>query len=366
MHGRNFGLDILRASAICLVIASHYFKSYAAIGGLLGVELFFSLSGFLIGRILIRDLRPAKLGASLSVLKRFWLSRWFRTLPNYYVFYFLYLLGGSGAVVGLGKLLSYLPFLQNFSHPIPDFFGVSWSLAVEEWFYLTFPIALTAFGQIFTNWRKAFLTSAALFIVIPLAYRWLFMRAHGSLMWDENIRKVVVARMDATMFGVLAAGISISNPDLWRYMRRPIFPIIGSAMILIACFLLLFHPSPIFVALSFTTLPLGWALWIAPMHERALSSHTILSFVRSAITTVSLLSYSLYLCHMMVFETLAILLHDSSAGSIEKMRNRCIMLLATFLFSAVTYRWIEKPFLALRDRALRPSRTQIAGHTPPC
>ena len=87
---RNFGLDILRAVAIGLVLLAHGLTSATAhsklrvplaTGAFFGVELFFVLSGFLIGGILFRSIAEAGVFTP-AALRGFWLRRWFRTLPN--------------------------------------------------------------------------------------------------------------------------------------------------------------------------------------------------------------------------------------------------------------------------------------------
>ena len=97
LPSRNLGLDILRSVAIGLVLMAHsltfFFRwtrldldaSYYVLG-FLGVELFFVLSGFLIGRILIEDVLPERSWRSLG---RFYIRRWLRTLPPYYLVLFL-------------------------------------------------------------------------------------------------------------------------------------------------------------------------------------------------------------------------------------------------------------------------------------
>ena len=90
---RAFGLDLIRSFAIFFVILCHsvyiiYPVIPESIGnillhyGVFGVDLFFVLSGFLIGRIFLKDL----LANQTIDFKTFWLRRWFRTLPNYYLF----------------------------------------------------------------------------------------------------------------------------------------------------------------------------------------------------------------------------------------------------------------------------------------
>ena len=91
MVRRNDWLDLCRALAILLVLLSHGrylvrsalpWADYLRFGGFMGVELFFALSGFLIGGILIRLSR----GSGTHWLRGFDARRWFRTLPNYYLF----------------------------------------------------------------------------------------------------------------------------------------------------------------------------------------------------------------------------------------------------------------------------------------
>ena len=93
---RNFGLDAVRATAILLVLIAHGTQFIASTisgfglnpadlswpPGFVGVELFFCLSGYLIGRILLEIERR---GASLGDVRRFLVRRWLRTLPLYFL-----------------------------------------------------------------------------------------------------------------------------------------------------------------------------------------------------------------------------------------------------------------------------------------
>src|SRR5204863_1727576 len=91
--GRVFGLDLLRAAAIMMVVCAHGFVvlyphfgeplGFFGHGGFYGVELFFVLSGFLIGQILIRA--AGALGRAANVAS-FYVRRWFRTLPLFFLF----------------------------------------------------------------------------------------------------------------------------------------------------------------------------------------------------------------------------------------------------------------------------------------
>ena len=140
---RIFGLDAMRAAAILMVLVSHTWPSEKAtnwgyVFGVLGVEMFFILSGFLIGGILLRLANTGRL-QTWHDLVRFWRRRWYRTLPNYYLFLFLQM-AWRAWVLGYPGVLSldwqYIVFAQNLTDGPSFFFPETWSLSIEEWFYL--------------------------------------------------------------------------------------------------------------------------------------------------------------------------------------------------------------------------------------
>jgi len=158
---RIFGLDLLRCLAIILVLITHTiplldpagFVKISVYTGYFGVELFFVLSGFLIGTILLKVYYQEN-QLNFSNIKIFWMRRWFRTLPNYYLMFLVYgillYFAHHLNVFGHIRYLSYLFFLQNSVTPQPnEFFPVAWSLSVEEWFYLIFPVLLFLLTKVF-------------------------------------------------------------------------------------------------------------------------------------------------------------------------------------------------------------------------
>lgn len=154
---RIYGLDLTRAIAILLVLISHtsyIFKESSNpildLFGFQGVEIFFVLSGFLIGNILLKIINSASF--SFSDITYFWVRRWFRTLP----LYFLILLVNIGIAYFVGyeitdNLWVYFVFLQNFSSEHILFFPESWSLSVEEYAYIFAPITLFIGSVFFKN-----------------------------------------------------------------------------------------------------------------------------------------------------------------------------------------------------------------------
>jgi peptidoglycan/LPS O-acetylase OafA/YrhL len=90
---RIFGLDLLRSIAIILVLLTHtvsfidpqnHYYQVPVYTGYFGVEFFFVLSGFLIGTILLK-IQHQEAQIDFKSIKIFWIRRWFRTLPNYYL-----------------------------------------------------------------------------------------------------------------------------------------------------------------------------------------------------------------------------------------------------------------------------------------
>ena len=135
---RNIGLDILRVAAAMLVIICHsgFFSvgisfRFLSFGGVLAVEIFFALSGLLVGKSLIQAVVGPEPG---KALKKFYVNRLLRTLPLYYIMLLV-----TAVVSGKGIPLSCFVFLQNFSESDLSFLPVSWSLSVEAWFYFLIP-----------------------------------------------------------------------------------------------------------------------------------------------------------------------------------------------------------------------------------
>jgi peptidoglycan/LPS O-acetylase OafA/YrhL len=165
-------LDGLRAVAIGLVCLSHIvlthgefhgdfpFDNYLAVGDL-GVRVFFVLSGFLITSLLVREL-----SASGSIdLKRFYLRRTLRIFPAFYTFVIaVIVLDTLGlAPIRPGDAAAAFTYIGDYHRIGTSTLFHSWSLAVEEQFYLLWPAALLLVGL-----RRSILVSAAVILICPL------------------------------------------------------------------------------------------------------------------------------------------------------------------------------------------------------
>ncbi|MFF1572792.1 acyltransferase family protein [Leifsonia sp. NPDC058292] len=170
---RFAGLDGLRAVAVAAVLVYHLFPGILP-GGFIGVDVFFVISGFLITSLLMRErARTGRIG-----LKRFWVRRARRLMPAIAVLVVVCstaaLAIGGDVLVGLGRqVLGAATFSANwlsiaanssyFAQDAPELFRHLWSLAVEEQFYLVWPMAILALALVRSWWvRLAIVGSIAL------------------------------------------------------------------------------------------------------------------------------------------------------------------------------------------------------------
>ncbi len=180
----------------------------AYVSGILGVEIFFCLSGFLIGGILLDMEGVERKGHMIAV---FMIRRWMRTLPAYYIVLSVYYLFPALDREPRERVWSYALLAQNLVSPMPhaNWFAVTWSLTIEEWSYLLVPlVAFLAFrGQ-------SVLKALMLFIVAAFVTR---LCVHPSN-WDAELRKTVYTRLDAIAYGAVAVAFCRRYGSAWaRY-----------------------------------------------------------------------------------------------------------------------------------------------------
>lgn len=354
---RVYGLDVLRAFAIIFVLIGHTFqhskispaiKTFGHLG-VLGVEIFFALSGFLIGSIIMR-LIDDKRFHSLTDISRFWKRRWLRTLPMYFVALLAFLRFDYHGRHGLLDYPAYFVFMQNFAYKIPAFFELSWSLAIEEHFYLWFPLAFLLWERATKNAHLALILSALSFILIAYLFRF----SHPlSPNWDDYnllIRSTVLSRPDAIMAGVLIAATKYYWTTGFYWIKRGT-PITATLFVLLCIWWFANKPhlmtSRAFQVNLFTVQAILCALllpWFDGLHST--------SDAGGFFVLTSKLSYSLYLVHILVI----IAVNNSliSMGLFQTIYDNPFILyplyFSLFYFvSWITYHNIEKPFLHLRD-----------------
>lgn len=361
---RIFGLDILRAIAILMVVSSHvlwiYPKSNAFIPtlfelfGFWGVELFFVLSGFLIGSILYKTFVNENF--TLKEVFHFLKRRWFRTLPNYYLVLLLNILIAFFLGFSIENFGSYFVFLQNFASKSPAFFPESWSLSIEEFTYLLLPFSLFFVGLVkVKNKSKLFLLIILALILVFWMNKFYYHSQHtisNLSEWNLNLKSVLIYRIDAILMGVLFAWISLNFSEFWKNSKT-IFALIGFGIL----FFLMFGIIPL--DLTIEQNPFFWNVLYLPITSIAFTFllpffsnwKTFTNPILYPIELISKISYSIYLLHYSIILLLLKTFFDTSQmPDFERHFFTIVYLLITFLSSYLLYRFYEKPIMNWRDK----------------
>jgi peptidoglycan/LPS O-acetylase OafA/YrhL len=364
----SFALDVVRASAALAVVVAHgLMYAGSAHAGLLGpavffstlgVEIFFVLSGYLIGPSLFSALR-GEIGAG-----RFWLRRAWRTLPSYYLFLAINVLLWTTISPSRIPSWDYVWLGQSLVSPAATlFFGESWSLAVEEWFYLLAAIVVALICRfasstvIRDNWFAFWLVLVV--VLSPLIRAWITWS--NGFSWDDGLRKLTLLRLDAIALGVLVAWWSLRS-------KRPSISIsvfaggvvaiatgVGYVVWVVMSGQLLVAPSGLLTALlgafALSLIAVGSVLVVH--FAASLTTCVPRGRIAQAFTKLALRSYSLYLCHIPL---LLVVDYAFPALRLEGGINLALGLLfwtlASILMASNVYQWFERPILSWRNRVL--------------
>jgi peptidoglycan/LPS O-acetylase OafA/YrhL len=304
-HARLDFLDQLRALAVSCVVISHY-RPGVIPGGGLGVGIFFALSGFLIGSILL-ETEPF----SPSAVARFYIRRFMRIYPAYVVAILVAVaVNYFFRPEQLHNVLAALPGLLTFTALPPWLgfsFGILWTLQVEMWFYVTAPIFILLLGR---------RTGLPVFVL-------------ALLVTSQTVSHIYLLRWGAAL--ALGSMISIA----WKQSfldRLPLRP--GLLAILCLAGIAALLPFPF----------AGNAWFWQNMGASACTCGLIVSFLKKPNLPVAPLaapigriSYSIYLWHGVVldFELLS-----------HRLFQHGLYLAVVLLVSTASYFLIEQPFMA--------------------
>jgi len=357
---RVFGLDILRAAAIIFVLQIHSLEfirpytdtHYYWLFILDGVDLFFVLSGFLIGGILLRAIDKGGLG--WTSLTNFWIRRWFRTLPNYFLVLFILLAGYYYAFGHFpDKTLHYFIFTQNFTDPHPHFFPEAWSLAVEEWFYLLVPFGLFLLLK-FGKFKRKIIFSWICFVLIAATlyrlYKTSMLPSMEGATYDADIRKEVVTRMDSIMYGFLGAYLSHYRVAVWEKWKNGFFI---TGLLLLFGSRWVYSLNEYYALFGYTTVQSIGTLLLLPKLNSIITGKGI---IYRAVTFISIISYSLYLVHytivlrIIIPGIMRITGMDYEKNIIHSVIGYLLFWSIAIAISYLLYRFYEKPMMDLRER----------------
>lgn len=356
---------MVRSTAIFLVLVSHTSllvlddgnlkRNFFLFLGTIGVDIFFVLSGILIGDIIYRQILAGKM--SFKHFYHFFIRRWFRTLPNYYIILFINILMGIFLYKDLTfdiQLWKYVFFIQNFSSEQPDFFSESWSLSIEEFSYIVGPILLFL---ILKKWSKSasnafvVISLSMIFIAIILRYTFYINKELAGLAeWSHGLRKVVIYRIDSIYYGFIAIYLKYQFPKSWTKYSNQLFTL-GLVLFILIHLPFLNDLSKgntftfnylinFYLPLLLISILLGFPL--------IMKLRTRYNVLKSLITTTSKMSYSLYLInYSIVFMFLKRLMET---GTIRLSWIAIILFwVSSFIMTFMLFKFYEQPMMKLRE-----------------
>ena len=344
------GLDLLRAIAILWVMLFHSWM-IGGIGGPLqpiadygwmGVDLFFVLSGYLIGQQVLAPLsrgEPLRFGA-------FYLRRAFRILPAFLVVLSLYLLFPAWREApGMQPAWQFLTFTLNLliDYRHNQAFSHAWSLCVEEHFYLLFP--LLAWWLARRSSRALAIGTSALLVVLGMLLRG-YAVLHGKD-WLESVYFPSWTRLDGLLDGVMLATIQAYRPQVWTRLQQRANALAIMGLLLAAAAIWLFRDKSGFAAsvFGFPLLSLGLALLVGAGTSR---NGGLGRWRVPGAGWIAGISYSLYLSHKLPMHAV----HEALQRSPDLHGVAAFAVYATAMLvtGALLHYAVERPFLRLRAR----------------
>ena len=358
------GLDLLRAVAILWVMYYHAEVIGVMTGdhpvadfGWMGVDLFFVLSGYLIGGQLFR---PYARGLAPQP-GRFYARRLLRTLPAYLVVVGLYFTWPAfNERAAIQPLWQFLTFTENllidFSHP--KSFSHVWSLCVEEQFYLVAPLVVWLALRRPAAWKGVAICAAVL-VGGMLLRAWIWGHDIGPIQhltegpgnvfqrYQERIYYPTWTRLDGLLAGVVLAMVAAFRPDLWRRVLARGNALMAVGLVMVAVSIWLLAKQRDFIPTVFGYPLLSWGL--AALTAAAASPTSLLGRWRiPGAGWIAAMAYSLYLTHKQVYH----MVHVAVGTGLD---DRPVLAVAAYAGAALSagallYFAVERPFLKLRDR----------------
>jgi len=358
------GLDTLRAAAIVLVLAYHYMVVVSGKNtfgfmteiGWTGVDLFFVLSGYLIGNQIFSQIVQ---GRNFSLMT-FYAKRLLRTLPNYYLvlaMYFIFPLALGERVTA--PLWQFLTFTQNLGLRPGQTFSHSWSLCIEEQFYLILPAIVMVIARLKgarqVGWIAIGTAIVAGMLVRSTAWFLNGRSAINTYDYYEHIYYSSFARFDELLPGVAIAMLKNFHSEKFSKITKSgnMLFFIGLSMVGVMFYLFSNYLNTDEYGCSLLIATFGYpllAIGFGTLTLSALSENSLLHRIRvPGATSIALWSYAIYLTHKPIFKLLVL---PIAKIGIDKNSFLGISIIMTVgLFGGwLLFRLVETPFMALRAR----------------
>lgn len=351
---RVFGLDLLRAFAIFCVAhghGKHYLEDTALnfvtqIPFPHGVDIFFVMSGFLIGKSFITHMEKHNGIVGWPKTLSFYARTALRIVPNYlFILFAYYLLVRFEVINGNTQafpLWRFATFTQNLFTPFWDFYWESWSLPVQWWFYILLPLFLVLSCHFFKP-KKSIPVICLVFLAVSLVFRMSISdKVVDSFSWDVWIRRTVASRCDNVYIGVIFAWIRVYYPKFWD--KHAVKCFIAGIVLLVISILIPGHIGSIYSNVLYLTLcAFSVALWF-PFFSKIQSYKTRFG---SMVSCLSILSYAMFLTNLMMVQIIDV---NCSRLVSHGVLAYFVYWLMTIAASYLLYIFVEKPFVKLRER----------------
>ena len=336
-------LDGFRAIAVILVLLVHsgFFLFNA---GWIGVPIFFVLSGFLITRILLN----AK--TSQHYFRAFYSRRILRIFPIYYLVLFFCLAWGITMKSNVSQFYYYVFYMQSFtiSHNVqPPFcnglMGHTWSLSVEELFYLVWPAVIYFFS------RKQLISLCVLLSLFSFSYK-IIQIFYGT---EQTALLSGAGNLDCLMAGsFLSLYVCSGQRSFAQTQRKWLILILVLTLSLIGAQYFQFPTKILFlckILLSVSTAWLSFFVILFFVSKQQHSPEISRFFSNRVLIYIGKISYGLYLYHMLIYRFISSCLFHYKM-SLDPIFELFLKISITFLVSVISWHLIEKPLLSLKER----------------
>lgn len=343
-YGYIPGLDGVRALAVMMVIIAHIGFEHIIPGGF-GVTVFFFISGFLITRLLL-----AELGASGGIdLPKFYIRRFLRLLPALYV---MLLTTGAvlilmGDVPKLWETIAAFTWTMNYHYAVLAFTNELrvapwehlWSLAVEEHFYLIYPLVLVGFRR---NLPLALKVSLAICVASLI---WRLTTIHVLDFPGKYNYAATETRMESIVWGcMLSLGLHLyPTSAVWRRLVGPV-PVLAALCVLLVCFL--YREEAFRETFRYTLQGAGLFVCVLNLFFWPVLRPVVGLLDREPFGWTGRVSYGLYLWHMP-----ALMFSHSYLGfQVGTPAYMAFGVAFSFALAALSYYAVERPVMGLRRR----------------